>query len=165
MPHYETGIILAPDQDEGALEERVSRVQDLVAAQGGAVVDVERWGTRRLAYTIKGHRQGQYVFVGFDAPPATVAELERTYRVDEAILRHLTIRLNRPRKPTAEAAAKAETAAKASAGTEEALESVGVAEAESESAQEETPAPDAGAPPPEPGTTEAGGEANAEEKA
>jgi small subunit ribosomal protein S6 len=164
MPHYETGIILAPDQDEGALEERVSRVQDLVATQGGAVVDVERWGTRRLAYTIKGHRQGQYVFVGFDAPPATVAELERTYRVDEAILRHLTIRLNRPRKPTAEAA-PAEMHAEVSAGTEEARESAGVAETGSESVQEETPAPDAEVPSPEPGTTEAGGEANAEEKA
>jgi small subunit ribosomal protein S6 len=65
----------------------------LVTEHGGEVKKREYWGLRNLAYRMNKNRKGHYVLFNIDAPPAAIAELERTMRINEDVLRYLTIRV------------------------------------------------------------------------
>ena len=65
----------------------------LIADNGGEVKKRENWGLRNLAYRMNKNRKGHYVLFNIDAPPAAIAELERNLRINEDILRFLTVRV------------------------------------------------------------------------
>jgi small subunit ribosomal protein S6 len=67
----------------------IETVKELVTRSGGQVIQVKPWGVRRLAYPIAGHWEGQYVLMHLDLVPQSVAELERSLKLSENILRHL----------------------------------------------------------------------------
>ncbi len=94
MPFYETTFIARPDLSSQQAEGLAERFAGLVTENGGAVAKTEHWGLRSLAYHIKKHRKGHYVMFGLDAPSATVKELERSMRIDEDVLRFLTVRVD-----------------------------------------------------------------------
>ena len=87
---YELGIIVNPDVGEEQARAIVERVSQLIIGNGGQVVRVNAWGRRRLTYPIQHHRDGLYYFFDLIMPPTAVAEIERTLRVNEDIIRHLT---------------------------------------------------------------------------
>ncbi|MBE3599609.1 MAG: 30S ribosomal protein S6 [Limnochordaceae bacterium] len=93
MRPYEAVVVLSPqlDSDE-AIEAAVGRLQKIITDGGGSVVNVERWGRRRLAYPIKRQNEGYYVLLHFDAEPSVSRELERVLRITDAVLRHLVVR-------------------------------------------------------------------------
>jgi small subunit ribosomal protein S6 len=95
MPFYETTFIARPDLSSQQAEGLAERFAGLVTENGGAVAKTEHWGLKSLAYHIKKHRKGHYVMFGLDAPPATVKELERSMRIDEDVLRFLTVRVDK----------------------------------------------------------------------
>ncbi len=64
----------------------------MIADNGGEVKKREYWGLRNLAYRMRKNRKGHYVLFNIDAPSAAIAELERTMRITEDVLRYLTIR-------------------------------------------------------------------------
>jgi small subunit ribosomal protein S6 len=87
MRNYEVVFIVHPDLDETALKGIVDRVQTLIADSGGSVVKLDQWGKRRLAYSIRKQREGQYVFMEAEFAPSFSTELERNLRFLEPVLR------------------------------------------------------------------------------
>ncbi len=90
---YEMALIV--DTQENA-DETVSRYESLLVDEGATVVNIDRWGVRRLAYPIDKRQQGDYTFFYFEADPGAIADVERACRLDEAILRHLILQTELP---------------------------------------------------------------------
>jgi small subunit ribosomal protein S6 len=93
MPFYETVFIARQDISAAQVEALTDALAGIVAGQGGQVAKREYWGLRSLAYRIKKNRKGHYVLFNLDAPPAAVNELERNMRINEDVLRYLTVRV------------------------------------------------------------------------
>ncbi|HKQ57195.1 MAG TPA: 30S ribosomal protein S6 [Candidatus Eisenbacteria bacterium] len=91
MIKYETTFILEPGFDEGKINEEVERVSQWIKDLGGEVLEVQRWGKKRLAYEIEKKRDGIYTLVLYQAPGPTVKEVERRLRLNEAVMRVLTV--------------------------------------------------------------------------
>ncbi len=94
MPAYELLFIAQPNLDEEALNALVSRVQQVITDNQGQIIKVEQMGRRKLAYPIKKYREGSYVLVQANLERAAMAELERTLKLSEDVLRHLLVRLD-----------------------------------------------------------------------
>ena len=95
MNFYENIVILDPNLDEKATEEAIERVKNIIVKKGGDVFRSENWGHRKLAYDIKKHKKGTYVLILFKAPPSTIAELEKFYKVFDLALKFMVIKLGR----------------------------------------------------------------------
>ena len=93
MPFYENVFIARQDVSTTQVETMAAKFAELVKAQGGEVKKTEHWGLKSLPFRIRKNRKGHYVLMNLDAPPAAVAELERTMRINEDVLRYLTIRV------------------------------------------------------------------------
>jgi len=89
--NYETTFILNPQADDATLDQQIKNVLELITTSGGNIIREERMGTRRLAYPIQGLTQGHYASIIFKAPASTLPVLDRHYRLEEPIIRHLTI--------------------------------------------------------------------------
>lgn len=115
MIKYETTFILEPGLDETRVGEEVDRVSGWIKDLGGEVLEVQRWGKRRLAYEIHKKRDGIYTMFLYQGPGALVKEIERRLRLNESVMRVLTVmhvppELTQP-QVDAEALAAAEEAA------------------------------------------------------
>jgi len=93
MRHYETTYILRPNLGEDQCTELIDRTNAIVTNDGGAIICLDRWGARRLAYEINREIQGYYVYMNYAAPGKTVDEIERIFRIDDRVLRYLTVKL------------------------------------------------------------------------
>ncbi len=93
MPLYENVFIARQDISGAQVDALADGFAQLVADNGGEIKKREYWGLRNLAYRMRKNRKGHYVLFNLDAPPAAVAELERTMRINEDVLRYLTIRV------------------------------------------------------------------------
>ncbi len=91
MRSYEVVMIVHPDLDENALKGLTDRVQGWISDSGGSVDKVEQWGKRRMAYSIKKQREGQYVYMEAQFAPTFSAELERNLRFQEPVIRFSVI--------------------------------------------------------------------------
>jgi small subunit ribosomal protein S6 len=89
---YEILLMLDPEQAEARQDDIVARARDLVEKNGGAWHSHDAWGRRRLAYPIAHKEEGVYHLVVFDAEPATLDEMSRVLKIDDAVLRHLATR-------------------------------------------------------------------------
>jgi len=94
MRHYETIFIARPNLPEDEIAALIERNGALIEDAGGTVVQVDRWGLRKLAYPIGKHPQGYYVYTEYGAPPAVVQEMERLFRIDDRVLKYLTVKLD-----------------------------------------------------------------------
>ena len=124
MPRpYETVLIFDSSLDETQLGEKVERLQRILSGDGQAAVTVAHWGKRKLAYPIGKREQGIYVILRFETDTASLNEFERVARLDEQILRHLTI-VNPPEAHVVGAAAAPASAGafRAEAGREDRAE-------------------------------------------
>ena len=93
MRQYETTFILRPNLGEDQFTEIIERTCGIITGDGGVIIDTDRWGIKRLAYEIKKEVQGYYVCLNYAAPGTTILELERIFRIDDRLLRFLTIKL------------------------------------------------------------------------
>ena len=100
MNTYESLFVVDLSNGEEAAKETVSKFTSLIAANG-EIIDIADWGKRRLAYLINDMSEGYYTVVTFKAPASFIAELDRLFNIDEAIMRKLIIRLEH--EPTAKA--------------------------------------------------------------
>ena len=91
MTTYEILLMLDPEA-ETRQDDIVARARDLVEKSGGAWHSHDAWGRRRLAYPIAHKEEGVYHLVVFDAEPATLEEVSRVLKIDDAVLRHLATR-------------------------------------------------------------------------
>ena len=97
MPSYETLCIFHPELPEARVKELSAWMQKIVEGASGTEIRADEWGMRDLAHLIKKQRRGYYIRLEYDAPGATVKELERNLRINENVLRFLTT----VRKPVA----------------------------------------------------------------
>lgn len=89
MRHYELVCIIHPDLDEAAFNGIIEKIKSWVVEVKGSADKVEVWGRKRLAYTIKKHREGQYVLFNLTLEPTATAALEQNLRFQESILRYM----------------------------------------------------------------------------
>ena len=95
MNDYESIFILAPSIDEAESEKINQRMQEVITANGGEIVRVEKWGKRKLAYPVRKHKKGEYVLLQFKGGAPAVSELERNYKMSDAVIKFLTIKLDK----------------------------------------------------------------------
>jgi small subunit ribosomal protein S6 len=91
MHSYEVVFIVHPELDETNFKGVVERVQGWISTAGGSIDKVDVWGKRRLAYSIRKQREGQYVYMEAQFAPAFTAELERNLRLLEPVMRYSII--------------------------------------------------------------------------
>ncbi|MCS7023517.1 MAG: 30S ribosomal protein S6 [Bryobacteraceae bacterium] len=94
MRIYEELFILKPDVTEEEIDAVIEQIRSTVAAGGGTVEKVDKWGKRRLAYKVRKCTEGIYVLMVFSAPSETVKEIERRLRVSDSVIRFLTVRID-----------------------------------------------------------------------
>jgi small subunit ribosomal protein S6 len=85
-------IVLRTDLQEAGVKEQCERVRKLLEAQGADIAGIHEWGLRELAYAIQKERRGYYILAEYTAPAAAVAELERTLKLSDSVLRFVSIR-------------------------------------------------------------------------
>jgi small subunit ribosomal protein S6 len=111
---YEILLMLDPEQAEARQDDVLARTRELVEKNGGAWHSHDAWGRRRLAYPIAHKEEGVYHLVVFDAEAATLDEVSRVLKIDDAVLRHMATRHiagSRTSAPRDEAAAPVATPA------------------------------------------------------
>ncbi len=94
MRHYELCVIVHPDQSE-QVPAMIERYTNLVLEQGGKIHRVEDWGRRQLAYPIQKLVKAHYVLLNIECTSETLAEIENGFRFNDAILRHLTVKMKK----------------------------------------------------------------------
>ncbi len=110
MANYESVLIARQDLGASQVSGLISDMSEIIAKNGGEVVRVDNWGLKNLAYRIKKNRKGHYVILNISAPAQAIAEYERLMRVNEDIIRYMTIKVDEFGSDKAEEAA-AESAA------------------------------------------------------
>ena len=96
MPSYETLCIFHPELPETRVKELTTWMRTIVEKDQGNVLKVEEWGMRDLAYRIKKQRRGYYVRLEYDSEPVALNELERNLRLNEDVLRFLSVARGAP---------------------------------------------------------------------
>lgn len=99
MRDYETVFVLHPSYEEKEVEAEIQALSDIIAASGGAVLEIERWGRRRLAYEIKRVHEGIYTLLRWRGSAAVPRDMERRFRLNERLLRHMTVISEGPLAP------------------------------------------------------------------
>ena len=94
MRHYEIVFIVHPDQSE-QVPAMVERYKTLVTTHGGQIHRLEDWGRRQLAYPIQKLHKAHYVLMNIECNGEVLAELEHGFKFNDAVLRHLTIKMKR----------------------------------------------------------------------
>lgn len=92
---YESTFIINASLDDAQVDGVIARVQETITKNAGTVNALNKWGRKRLAYSINKKTNGFYVNIEFSAPGPLLAVLERSFQLDEMILRYLTIVLDR----------------------------------------------------------------------
>jgi small subunit ribosomal protein S6 len=92
MRHYEVCFIVHPDQSE-QVPAMVERYKALVTARNGIIHRLEDWGRRQLAYPLQKIHKAHYVLMNIECDGETLAELEHSFKFNDAVLRHLTVKM------------------------------------------------------------------------
>ena len=95
---YEVIFIINPDAEDAEVMRLTEAVQKIITDQGGSITKTEMMGKRQLAYEINHKRDGVYVLLEVDGSGAEIAELERRMRVNDRILRYMTVRVDEDRR-------------------------------------------------------------------
>ncbi|MDP1524814.1 MAG: 30S ribosomal protein S6 [Rhodocyclaceae bacterium] len=94
MRHYEIVFIVHPDQSD-QVPAMIERYKALVTAKTGAIHRLEDWGRRQLAYPIQKVHKAHYVLMNIECDGETLAELENAFKFNDAVLRHLTVKMDK----------------------------------------------------------------------
>jgi small subunit ribosomal protein S6 len=92
MRRYETIFILRPNVGEDEIIKVIESTTQIILKEKGTILEMNRWGIKKLAYLIKKESLGYYVYCDYAGTPAAVAELERKFRIDDSVLKYLTIK-------------------------------------------------------------------------
>ena len=91
MKIYETGFLLAPNLNEDDTDKLINQMADVISQREGRLIRQERWGKRRMAYSIKRWSEAFYVFFHYEGRPDIPLELERRFKKTDSVLRYLTL--------------------------------------------------------------------------
>lgn len=94
MRKYETFFILDPDLPDEANAAVDEKFQSVISSNGGTLLSSVPWGKRKLAYPVRKRIRGNYVLIEYAGGPELVSELERNMRLDERVLKFITVKLD-----------------------------------------------------------------------
>jgi len=94
MRRYEQIYILRPSLSEDEISTVIENTNQIITDEEGCIISTIKWGMKKLAYPIKKELQGYYIFSDFATTPAAVAEVERKFRIDDSVLKYLSIKLS-----------------------------------------------------------------------
>jgi small subunit ribosomal protein S6 len=92
MRRYETIFILRPNAGEDEINRVVESTSKIILDEEGTIIELVKWGMKKLAYLIKKETLGYYVYCDYAGTPAAVSEIERKFRIDDFVLKYLTIK-------------------------------------------------------------------------
>jgi small subunit ribosomal protein S6 len=139
MRKYETFFIVDPDLPDETNSALDNKIQSIIATNGGEVLTYVPWGKRKLAYAIRKRSRGLYVLMEYSGGSKLVAELERNLRIDERVLKFITIMLEERFDPERERERKAQALAVPFSEEESAVGPLGVVEDEEEAPEDFEP--------------------------
>jgi small subunit ribosomal protein S6 len=93
MPLYEHVFLSRQDASTQQVEELTAHLKGVIEQMGGKVAKLEQWGVKSLSYRLRKNRKAHYTFMNLDAPSAVINEIERQERLNEDVLRYLTVRV------------------------------------------------------------------------
>ena len=93
MPFYEHVYLARQDASAQQVEELTAQLKGVIEGLGGTIKKTEYWGVKSLSYRLRKNRKAHYTLMNLDAPPAAIDEIERLERLNEDVLRYLTIRV------------------------------------------------------------------------
>ena len=102
MRKYETIFILDPDLEEEPAQSAIEKVKGIITQANGEILKVEDWGKRKLAYIVKKKPKGRFILIHFSGTPALLSELERNFRVMDAVIKFQSVRLDERKVTTTE---------------------------------------------------------------
>jgi small subunit ribosomal protein S6 len=94
MPLYEHVFLSRQDVSAQQVEELTAQLTGVLEQLGGKVTKLEQWGVKSLSYRVRKNRKAHFTFMNVDAPSAALSEIERQERLNEDVLRYLTIRVD-----------------------------------------------------------------------
>ena len=92
MQRYEVVAIVLADLNEDEINALIERIQTIITDRKGVVAKVDKWGKRHLAYEIKKKRDGYYFLIDFAGDGSIVTEIERNYKIDDRVLKFITVK-------------------------------------------------------------------------
>lgn len=95
---YEELFIVKPDSTEELVDPLVEQLKQLIEKEGGKVELAEKWGVRKLAYKLGKFNEGYYILLKFEASGSLIKEVERRLRVNDLVIKYLTVRLDEEMK-------------------------------------------------------------------
>lgn len=101
MANYESVLIARQDLGAAQVNTLVSDLSEVIKKEGGEVVKVDNWGLKNLAYRIKKNRKGHYVLLNIVAPAKAIFEYERLIRLNEDVIRYMTVKVEEFNNETA----------------------------------------------------------------
>lgn len=127
MRHYENLVIVKPTLTAEEIQANIAAIEEVITSNGGQIAATDAMGMRKLAYPIEKNERGYYHVIYYTVEPSAVAEIERRFRINEELLRFVTIKYEKNREVAAwnamvEKAKKGATAPAEEATTEEAAE-------------------------------------------
>ena len=96
MTEYESVFVLNPDVEDSQVDVEIQKISEFLTSKECEITEVQKWGRRKLAYEIKKHKEGIYTLIRFNAEPGVPVELDRRYRLNESMLRFLTVVYEHP---------------------------------------------------------------------
>jgi small subunit ribosomal protein S6 len=96
MKEYETIFVLDPGVDDAQVDTEVEKVREFITGRSGEVTEIQKWGRRKLAYEINKKKEGIYTLIRFRSGPDILSDLDRRYRLNENMLRFLTVLFEGP---------------------------------------------------------------------
>ncbi len=140
MRTYETIFIIHPDVAADAYTEVVDKYKGILSDLDAEMIAVEEWGNRKLAYLVQKQKRGSFVLFAYNGKPDGIRELERRFRIDDKIIKFMTVLLEEGYKPSGfVSTAPAATTEAATAATAEPVKETAPA-ATAEPAKETAPA-------------------------
>lgn len=91
MRNYEVVVIIHPELEQAVIDSFLEKLKGWITGSGGTINSVDVWGKRKMAYLIRKQREGYYVLLKTEMPPASCSELERNLRLTESLLRFAII--------------------------------------------------------------------------
>ena len=92
MKKYETMAVINPDLDDETTEAKIEKLTSAIEDNSGEVVNVDKWGVKELAYEIEDFKSGYYAVINFTGEAETLDRLNRTYNIDDTVLRNIVLR-------------------------------------------------------------------------
>jgi small subunit ribosomal protein S6 len=99
LREYETVFVLHPTYEEKEVEAEIQLVSDMITNSGGSILEIDRWGRRRLAYEIDKVHEGIYTLLRFSSDTPVLKDIDRRFRLNERMLRYMTVISEGPLAP------------------------------------------------------------------